>query len=583
MRPARGAEMQVESDDLLHGPSRGDGEIRPHLSSWGSFRRMRRSVVLATATVSLVPLAIMTWLYHHQYERVFRAERVQPISRLTAITRQSIEYYLSERRSALDFIVHDRAYVELCDSAELARLFHNFNRSMKVGAFVDLGLIDAEGDQLCYAGSYRLEGHNYRDQPWFDQVLRRGIYVSDVFLGHRKSPHFVIAIRHEHGGGEPYVLRATIDAEMLAGQVHGGGLLPSSDVFLVNRKGVLQTASRRYGPVLDTMPLPLPPATDGIDVVEQRDPAGELLYVGYAFVEDSPFVVVFVQEAGDAMGRWFALRTELLGFMIVSSVLILGVIWWGSNQFVLSLREANRRRAALFHEVEYSNKLASIGRLAAGVAHEINNPLAIINEKAGLLRDLLSLDGDFPKREKVLGLVDSVLASVERCSTVTHRLLGFARHMHVSDDAIDLHALLREVLGFLAKEAEHRNLDVSFPVPGDVPTIESDRGQLQQVFLNLLNNAFAAVSDGGGIEIHVERVGDDRVAVRIADDGCGIPRANIERIFEPFFTTKEGSGTGLGLSITYGIVRKLGGTIEVESEVGSGTRFTVVLPVRRRA
>ena len=196
----------------------------------------------------------------------------------------------------------------------------------------------------------------------------------------------------------------------------------------------------------------------------------------------------------------------------------------------------------------------------------------------------ISLDHSFPKRDKLLGLVDSVLASVDRCSTITHRLLGFARHMDVADVTIDLYTLLREVLGFLAREAEHRNLDVSFPVPGAVPTIESDRGQLQQVFLNLLNNAFAAVSDGvGRIEITIEAVTEERVAVTIVDNGCGIPTENIERIFEPFFTTKEGSGTGLGLSITYGIVRKLGGTIHVASEVGVGTRFTVVLPVRRKA
>ena len=575
---------QADSEDLLADGGRDDREVRPHLASSTGFRRMRRSVVLATATVSLVPLAIMTWLYHHQYERVLRAERVQPISRLTAITRQSIEYYLRERRSALDFVVHDRAFAQLCDDVELARLFRNFNRSMEVGAFVDLGLIDAGGNQLCYVGPYDLEGHNYRDQAWFDRVLRRGIYVSDVFLGHRNSPHFVIAIRHERTEGEPYVLRATIDAAMLTDQVRGGGLQTSSDVFLVNRDGILQTASQRYGPVLGRVPLPVPPPSPGVEVEEQRDGAGHPISVGYAWVEDSPFLVMFVQEAGDAMGRWFSLRSELLGFMIGSSLLILGVIWWGSNQFVKSLREASRRRAMLLHEVEYSNKLASIGRLAAGVAHEINNPLAIINEKAGLLKDLISLDDSFPKRDKLLGLVDSVLASVDRCSTITHRLLGFARHMDVADVTIDLYTLLREVLGFLAREAEHRNLDVSFPVPGVVPTIESDRGQLQQVFLNLLNNAFAAVSDGvGRIEITIEAVTEERVAVTIVDNGCGIPTENIERIFEPFFTTKEGSGTGLGLSITYGIVRKLGGTIHVASEVGVGTRFTVVLPVRRKA
>ena len=114
-----------------------------------------------------------------------------------------------------------------------------------------------------------------------------------------------------------------------------------------------------------------------------------------------------------------------------------------------------------------------------------------------------------------------------------------------------------------------------------MPEIESDRGQLQQVFLNILNNAEAAVGDGGRIDVWVRPDGERRVAVSISDNGVGIPKGNLDRIFEPFFTTKEGSGTGLGLSITYGIVQKLGGEITVRSEVGKGTCFTVLLPVRR--
>ena len=245
------------------------------------------------------------------------------------------------------------------------------------------------------------------------------------------------------------------------------------------------------------------------------------------------------------------------------------------------MREASLRRAALMHQVEYTNKLASIGRLAAGVAHEINNPLAIINEKAGLLHDLVGLDDGMPQRDKLLGLVDSILRSVERCKAITHRLLGFARHMDVTSDTIDISALLKEVLGFLGKEAEYRNLDITLSVDDDLPTLVSDRGQLQQVFLNILNNALAAVSDGGRITIHASRLDDGHIAISIADDGVGISADNLERIFEPFFTTKEGIGTGLGLSITYGIVNKLGGHIDVESEPGVGTRFTVVLPTAR--
>jgi two-component system NtrC family sensor kinase len=151
--------------------------------------------------------------------------------------------------------------------------------------------------------------------------------------------------------------------------------------------------------------------------------------------------------------------------------------------------------------------------------------------------------------------------------------------MDVKTEAIDLESLLKEVLGFLEKEAEYRDVTVKFRVDPDLQTIRSDRGQLQQVFLNILNNAFAAVSEGGEIAIEIRGEGADRVAVTVGDNGIGIPKEHLVRIFEPFFTTKEGIGTGLGLSITYGIVKKLGGEIRVDSTMGEGTRFTVVLPL----
>jgi signal transduction histidine kinase len=241
-------------------------------------------------------------------------------------------------------------------------------------------------------------------------------------------------------------------------------------------------------------------------------------------------------------------------------------------------RQADLQRAAAYHKMEYSNKMAALGRLSAGVAHEINNPVSIINEKAGLLKDLLLMSQEMPPKERMLELVDSVLRSADRCGGITHRLLGFAKHMEVRTETIELDELLKEVLGFLEKEAAYRNLTVDLDFPEEAPTIVSDRGQLQQVFLNIINNAFAAVDDGGRIEIGIRAMERERVAVWVQDTGVGIPEEHLNRIFDPFFTTKKGGGTGLGLSITYGIVQKLGGDITVKSRPGEGARFTIILP-----
>ncbi len=224
--------------------------------------------------------------------------------------------------------------------------------------------------------------------------------------------------------------------------------------------------------------------------------------------------------------------------------------------------------------------MASIGRLAAGVAHEINNPLAIINEKAGLMKDLFLFKKEYKGNDMLMGLLDSIIASVARCGRITKRLLGFARHMDVSIQTVNLGEVVREVLGFLNKEAEYRCISILIEVAEDIPPIQTDAGKLQQIILNIINNAFAAMENNGHLHIVGRMEGKDSVSLSISDDGCGISEKDLKRVFEPFFSTKTGKGgTGLGLSITYGLVEEICGKIEVKSELNKGTTFAIMLPL----
>ncbi|MCP4728078.1 MAG: two-component sensor histidine kinase, partial [bacterium] len=192
-------------------------------------------------------------------------------------------------------------------------------------------------------------------------------------------------------------------------------------------------------------------------------------------------------------------------------------------------------------------------------------------------KDIILTQEEYPQKEKFLKLTDSILESVDRCSVVTHRFLGFAKRMDVQVTPINIEILVKNVLEFLGKEAIHRNINVTFNVDDEVPEIESDKGQLQQVFLNIINNSFQAMDDGGSLLIEIKKKSASKIEVSIDDDGIGISEENLNHIFEPFFTSKK-EGTGLGLSITYGIVKKLGGDIKVKSKVGKGTSFKVTLP-----
>lgn len=543
------------------------------------YRRLRRNAIILTTLVALTPLAILTGVNYLQDADAFRAESRYEVSRILSDTKRTLDFVIEERRSVLSLILSEHSFDALSSDAALKATLNNLKKSF--GGFIDLGLITSDGNQIYYTGPYDLKNKNYRDQDWFHEVILREAYVSDVFLGFREIPHFVIAFKKEKEDGDFYILRATLDMSLLTQQIQSLTLDRNTEVFIINDEGILQTSSLFYGNVLEKVDLEIPTRIRSPNAVVEKTAGSQLTMLGYEFVANSPFILVVEKRQETPFRHWLSHRSRLLWYLVVSVVLILVVMVYFANFTVKQLREADLRRAKIFHNIEYTNKMATIGRLASGVAHEINNPLAIINEKAGLLKDMASFKADYPQKEKTLQLVDSILNSVDRCSKVTHRLLGFARRMDAKKELIDLRSLLEEVASFQTTEVAHRNITMHYDIPPDLPSIESDRGQLQQVFLNIINNAIAAVKDGGSVDIRAGWHSDGMLAVTIRDNGSGIPKENLKYIFEPFFSTKGEFGTGLGLSITHDIVEKLGGRIDVESEPGVGTSFTVTLPVKR--
>ncbi|MCG2776631.1 MAG: ATP-binding protein [Desulfobacterales bacterium] len=544
-----------------------------------NFRRIWKWAVLLTAGVALLPLIFITLIDYDFTQRAIESEIMLRTSRLVSNTRRSISFFLAERKSALDFIDHDNTLEKLNDQIRLGEVMVNLKNAF--GGFVDLGVIDSSGTQRTYVGPYKLKGKDYSDQDWFREVVTRGVYISDVFLGFRRVPHLVIAVKHALPNGSFYVLRATLDTDKFNDLLSNLELSGLGDVFIINHEGILQTPSHSHGGVLENISLPIPEYAPVTQVFEGRSTNGAPLVIGYRYIANTPFILMIVKQKRELMKPWHKTRLELLGFLVVSITIILGVILGGATYLVNRVYLADQRRIMTLHEVEYSNKMASIGRLASGVAHEINNPLAIINEKAGLIKDLITFKKNSTKDPKLICLVDSVLSSVERCGRITKRLLGFVRHMEVSVQPIKLDEIIHDVLGFLDKEAEYRSIAISVEIPNDIPQLESDRGKLQQIFLNVINNAFAAMSDGGHLDITARREDKDFVSATITDNGYGIPEEDLERVFEPFFSTKtKKGGTGLGLSITYGLIQDIGGRISVQSEEGKGTSFIITLPLK---
>ncbi len=573
-----------------------------------NFRKMWKWTVLLTLAVALIPLLVVTFLDYRMGRRAIESEILLRTGRLVSNTRRSVSYFHIEREAALNFVVTNDPFESLVSPSRLESVLASLKSSF--GGFVDLGVINADGLQLTYAGPYELEGKNYREAEWFQKVVSQGIYISDVFLGFRNVPHMVVAVKHTRADGGFYVLRATLDTtqfnQMLTElEVDGEG-----DAFLINHEGILQTPSRHEGMVLDRFSLQVPEYSERSQVIlteslsdtpliigdgivgseSEKEPDNPSLaapdhkcgplVIGYAYIPETPFILMIIKHKDRLMAPWNSTKLQLIGFLVISIFMIAFVILSGITYLVNQIYLADQRRLLILHEAEYANKMASLGRLSAGVAHEINNPLAIINEKAGLIKDLLTYNPEAAKGPKLKPLLDAVIASVERCARITRRLLNFARQSEMKMITLDLKTVIQDVLSFTGKEAEYRRIDVQVEIPEDIPAIRSDQGRLQEIFLNLTTNAFAAVEDGGSLHITAAAEQElKQVAVHFADNGHGIPEKDLERIFDPFFSTKTASGgTGLGLSITYGLVQELGGTIHVESQVGTGTTFELRLP-----
>ncbi len=247
--------------------------------------------------------------------------------------------------------------------------------------------------------------------------------------------------------------------------------------------------------------------------------------------------------------------------------------WAGTLE--IKVKERTEELRTTQKQLAQSEKLASLGRMAAGVAHEINNPLTAVLTFSKLLLD--DLDKDDPQREDLQTVVDETL----RCRDIVRRLLDFSREAKTKRIPEDINTVIESTLFLVKNQAAFQDIKVVEELASNLPRILLDTGQIKQVLMNMFMNAADAMSGRGTLTISSSCENDKFLKISIKDTGCGIPEKNISNLFDPFFTTKKvGEGTGLGLSVSYGIIKSHQGSIEVKSKLGEGSEFTIKLPVK---
>uniref|UniRef100_I2Q5M8 histidine kinase n=1 Tax=Desulfovibrio sp. U5L TaxID=596152 RepID=I2Q5M8_9BACT len=541
--------------------------------------KLRLKLVAITLAFSFIPLFSLGLALYGRFYDAYSEKVYGNLSNLVENKKVTIDLFLAERMAQLSTLAQTESYRELSTDPYLEHIFGVLQLHGK--SFLDLQVIDQNGICVSYVGPYKLRGIDYSHEEWFHQVMAKGIHVSDVFLGFRKYPHFNIAVSRREGD-KTWVLRAAIDSDIFDSLVRSIHLGKSGDAFILSSDHVLQTKPRFGHALFDTLNFPEIPHFSGTRV-ESLTIDGQTSLYAMTWLNHKDWLLIIKDDPHEELLPVLRARWLLILLLSGGTLIIIGGAVFIANGTVTALIRAEREKATLDASLTQSSKMAALGKLAAGVAHEVNNPLAIIMEKAGWMRDLLSEEDikASPNFQEFEDAVAKIEFHVRRAKDVTHRLLGFARRMEPTQEDIDVNLLLDQTRSFLENEASFRGITFLSDYQKDLPRIASDTSQLQQVFLNIMDNAIDAIDKNGSITVTTRAAPDvPEVEIVIADTGKGMSKEAMAKIFDPFFTTKKvGEGTGLGLTISYSIIKKLGGRIEVTSEEGRGTAFHITLPV----
>ncbi|MCD6586629.1 MAG: histidine kinase [Desulfobacteraceae bacterium] len=548
------------------------------------FRRLKKRLLISLSIAFLVPLVILSVYFHVQFNMTLKNSSKLQLTSLAESLTNTIDLFLQERVVNIFNLFHGSAFNLNPSQQQMNAFLQNLVGTSS--AFIDVGFLNKDGNQIGYAGPFPyLQGQNYSKEVWFTALMNQAdnYYVSDIYMGFRNKPHFTIAVK-QRVDTEIYVMRATLDPDKFYLFLRTIGRGRGVEAALTNEKGVYQVVDPNRGAPLEQSDC-IPPVLSGSGVMERKC-NGNTELVACVWLREVPWVLSIRQPLNIAYADMYKARR----IMIISTILVIMLIFTVmlfSTSRLLSRAEVNEEaRKELKSQLFHAAKLVSVGELAAGIAHEINNPLAIISSQCGVIRDMFDpeVGGDAHMKPETpdnivreLGIVEG---AVSRASDITRKLLKSSRKSKPRLEKCSVNEILDDVVnGLIEKEFQVVNIELVKEYDSHLPKIFLDPDQMYQVFQNIVNNAGDAIEGPGKITL-ITRMKDDNVEVIVSDTGKGMTHEQMGKMFLPFFTTKEvGKGTGLGLSISLSIVELMGGSIDVQSMPDAGSSFIVSLPI----
>ncbi len=560
--------------------------LRKELLQLPYYRSLALNMMATIIVVSFIPVILVGSTIYFNLYASYREKVYAHLEELVEKHRQKIDDFLGDKLADIRFLAKNLGYANLSDETFLQDTLASLQRNYHY-AFVDLGVVNGSGQQVAYAGPFKLAEADYADTDWFQQAMQKAYVISDVFLGLRRMPHFIVAVKGRVNG-KPWILRATIDFAIFNDLVENIRVGETGFAYILNRNGEFQThplidfipSKGCYGQLFDCDRG----MDDRVSIREWEGDDGKKSIYFTALLKDKEWLLVYRQERADAFSELRRAQGIAVVIFIIGGISIIIMAFTLSIRQVDRIKEADRGKEMMNQQMIETGKLASIGELAAGIAHEINNPVAIMVEEAGWIQDLLE-EEDFEQSsnlEELERALKQINTQGKRCKEITHKLLSFARKTDARLQSFSINDLIEEVIDLSEQRAKYAKVTLTTRLDEDLPAIQASPSEMQQVFLNLINNAVDALEKKGGAITVTSLRRDTQAVIEVQDNGPGIPPANLDRIFDPFYTTKPvGKGTGLGLSICYGIIKKMGGEISVQSDMDEGTTFTIALPFHK--
>ncbi len=546
--------------------------------------RVHKLLLISMIVVPAIPLLLAMFIGYYSYSKTTEKLVVSAIRQSAIDHRDIISAFLKERQadlqSYLNLIPADHLEWGM-DHGDIALIFKNAG-----GVFQDLGLIAPDGVQISYSGEYELTEKNYRDASWYQDTLKNGYHVSDVFLGYRNVPHFVVAVTRLIDG-KPWVLRGTVNSDIFRKLVDGVKLGDTGEAYIVSQDSKFQTARRSGGGLLENDLFNYPYQKKNIITFTGNDNGVDYLLAS-ALMNDGKWRLIVRQKRADAFRSTNIAGYTILLVLLCGGAVIVVLALFTSRKIYETLERQAEAVCTLENQLMRAARLAELGEMSAGFAHEINNPLQIMKSDLALLElvleDALPSNCESAVRDEVQDISDQLKLQIDRCAGITREILNFGRSGKPELQKIDLAEYLPGVGAMVEKKATVHGVQMGCEISPETPQIEADPRQLQQVMVNLLNNAIYAVidrhgSEGGKVSVDAGCMADGSAVIKVSDNGIGISPDNLTKIFVPFFSTKApGQGTGLGLSVCHTIINTLGGDLTVESVRNEGTVFTITLP-----